>query len=248
MPPASGRRPRRRTSYIHSVWPTTAVSIGGVSTHLSTSPTRILGNMQDDVVSPGSVTVPDAGGARPDQLLEVMGWCSFRGCRPRCSVGRRARATTPRSGRWTNTGVRSPRSTSSRRSWTTRKTGAASPPRTVRRRMCTRWAARRPGLEHRRVAGRRPAARHAVQRAAGRRRCRYERRCRRLGSHSITDPEPKFGMVVLGSVDPAQMTTNTGARPGDTSSSRSRWGWGLPDGGQARGGHRRQACRSRWTP
>ncbi|MFI5393020.1 MAG: selenide, water dikinase SelD, partial [Myxococcota bacterium] len=37
-----------------------------------------------------------------------------------------------------------------------------------------------------------------------------------LGGHSITDPEPKFGMVVLGSVDPAQMTTNAGARPGDT--------------------------------
>ncbi len=37
-----------------------------------------------------------------------------------------------------------------------------------------------------------------------------------LGGHSITDPEPKFGMVVLGSVDPAQMTTNAGAQPGDT--------------------------------
>jgi selenide, water dikinase len=37
-----------------------------------------------------------------------------------------------------------------------------------------------------------------------------------LGGHSITDPEPKFGMVVLGFVRPDRMITNAGAQPGDT--------------------------------
>jgi selenide,water dikinase len=36
-----------------------------------------------------------------------------------------------------------------------------------------------------------------------------------VGGHSITDPEPKFGMVVLGFVDPGRMVTNAAARPGD---------------------------------
>jgi selenide,water dikinase len=36
-----------------------------------------------------------------------------------------------------------------------------------------------------------------------------------LGGHSIDDPEPKFGLVAVGEVDPRSMTTNTGARPGD---------------------------------
>ena len=36
-----------------------------------------------------------------------------------------------------------------------------------------------------------------------------------LGGHSITDPEPKYGMVVLGFVDPDRMMTNAAARPGD---------------------------------
>jgi selenide, water dikinase len=35
-----------------------------------------------------------------------------------------------------------------------------------------------------------------------------------LGGHSITDPEPKYGMVVLGFVDPHRMLTNAAARPG----------------------------------
>ena len=35
-----------------------------------------------------------------------------------------------------------------------------------------------------------------------------------LGGHSITDPEPKYGMVVLGFVDPRRMLTNASARPG----------------------------------
>jgi selenide,water dikinase len=36
-----------------------------------------------------------------------------------------------------------------------------------------------------------------------------------LGGHSIDDPEPKYGLVAVGEVDPAKMTTNAGARPGD---------------------------------
>ena len=36
-----------------------------------------------------------------------------------------------------------------------------------------------------------------------------------IGGHSITDPEPKYGMVVLGFVDPEHLMTNDAARPGD---------------------------------
>jgi selenide,water dikinase len=35
------------------------------------------------------------------------------------------------------------------------------------------------------------------------------------GGHSIQDQEPKFGLVVLGFVDPRRMLTKGGARPGD---------------------------------
>jgi selenide, water dikinase len=36
-----------------------------------------------------------------------------------------------------------------------------------------------------------------------------------VGGHSITDPEPKYGLAVTGLVDPAAMTTNAGGRAGD---------------------------------
>jgi len=36
-----------------------------------------------------------------------------------------------------------------------------------------------------------------------------------LGGHSIDDPEPKYGLVVVGEVHPDRMTTNAGARAGD---------------------------------
>ncbi len=39
--------------------------------------------------------------------------------------------------------------------------------------------------------------------------------CLILGGHSIDDPEPKFGMVVIGDVHPDRMLTNAGAKPGD---------------------------------
>jgi selenide,water dikinase len=36
-----------------------------------------------------------------------------------------------------------------------------------------------------------------------------------LGGHSIDDAEPKYGLSVVGEVDPAQIVRNVGARPGD---------------------------------
>jgi cysteine desulfurase len=36
-----------------------------------------------------------------------------------------------------------------------------------------------------------------------------------IGGHSIEDTEPKFGLVVTGSIDPEKILTNSGARPGD---------------------------------
>jgi len=36
-----------------------------------------------------------------------------------------------------------------------------------------------------------------------------------LGGHSVDDAEPKFGMVAVGEVDPANLLTNSGAQPGD---------------------------------
>jgi selenide,water dikinase len=35
------------------------------------------------------------------------------------------------------------------------------------------------------------------------------------GGHSIDDPEPKYGLAVVGTVHPARILTNAGARPGD---------------------------------
>ncbi len=36
-----------------------------------------------------------------------------------------------------------------------------------------------------------------------------------LGGHSIDDPEPKYGMIVIGEVHPEKILDNAGARPGD---------------------------------
>ncbi|HEX2168213.1 MAG TPA: selenide, water dikinase SelD [Longimicrobiales bacterium] len=36
-----------------------------------------------------------------------------------------------------------------------------------------------------------------------------------IGGHSVDDAEPKFGMCVIGEADPALITRNSGARPGD---------------------------------
>ncbi len=36
-----------------------------------------------------------------------------------------------------------------------------------------------------------------------------------LGGHSIDDPEPKYGLVVVGEVHPDRITSNAAARPGD---------------------------------
>lgn len=39
--------------------------------------------------------------------------------------------------------------------------------------------------------------------------------CAVVGGHSVTDPEPKYGLAVIGEVDPARLLTNAGLRPGD---------------------------------
>ncbi len=39
--------------------------------------------------------------------------------------------------------------------------------------------------------------------------------CAIVGGHSIDDAEPKYGLAVTGTVDPAQLLTNAGGRPGD---------------------------------
>ncbi len=36
-----------------------------------------------------------------------------------------------------------------------------------------------------------------------------------VGGHSIDDPEPKYGLAVTGTVDPRELITNAGGRPGD---------------------------------
>jgi selenide,water dikinase len=36
-----------------------------------------------------------------------------------------------------------------------------------------------------------------------------------VGGHTVDDPEPKYGMAVVGLADPARIVTNAGARPGD---------------------------------
>src|SRR5438105_12023883 len=36
-----------------------------------------------------------------------------------------------------------------------------------------------------------------------------------LGGHSVDDPEPKYGLVALGTVHPQRVVRNVGARPGD---------------------------------
>ena len=36
-----------------------------------------------------------------------------------------------------------------------------------------------------------------------------------LGGHSVDDPEPKYGMVVIGETHPERIVKNAGARPGD---------------------------------
>jgi selenide,water dikinase len=36
-----------------------------------------------------------------------------------------------------------------------------------------------------------------------------------IGGHTIDDPEPKYGLVVMGRVEPTRVIRNVGARPGD---------------------------------
>lgn len=40
--------------------------------------------------------------------------------------------------------------------------------------------------------------------------------CLIVGGHTVDDPEPKYGLSVVGIVEPGKQVTNAGARPGDT--------------------------------
>jgi selenide, water dikinase len=48
-----------------------------------------------------------------------------------------------------------------------------------------------------------------------------------VGGHSIDDPEPKYGMAVVGEVHPDRLLTNTGLRPGDALVLTKRLGIGI---------------------
>ncbi len=123
--------------------------------------------------------------------------------------------TTPRSTASATTSRSSSPPTSSPRSSTTRSTGAASRRRT-RSPTSTRWAAPRcsrstssawprEGLPFELLA-RVLDGGAAAAAAAG---------CLIAGGHSIDDAEPKYGLAVVGTVDPDAVLTNAGARPGD---------------------------------
>lgn len=48
-----------------------------------------------------------------------------------------------------------------------------------------------------------------------------------IGGHTVDDPEPKYGLSVLGIVDPTKMVTNAGAQPGDKLVLTKRLGVGI---------------------
>jgi len=47
------------------------------------------------------------------------------------------------------------------------------------------------------------------------------------GGHTVTDDEPKYGLVVTGKIDPRQILTKAGAQPGDRLFVTKRFGTGL---------------------
>jgi len=56
-----------------------------------------------------------------------------------------------------------------------------------------------------------------------------------VGGHSVLDPEMKFGLAVTGSVHPARLVTNAGARPGDRLVLTKPLGTGAVIGGARKG-------------
>src|ERR1035438_2926459 len=55
----------------------------------------------------------------------------------------------------------------------------------------------------------------------------HEAGCTILGGHSVADDEIKFGYAVTGTVHPARILANAGARPGDTLVFTKRLGTGV---------------------
>ena len=168
--------------------------------------------------SPRSRTARGArASSRPPTCAPCSGSCAgsvtHRPTRT-CSSASTPPTTPPSTGCATTSRSSSP-PTSSPRSSTTRTTGVASP-RPTRSPTCTRWAARRcsrsnlvawprEGLPFELLARVLDGGGDVV-RAAG---------ALVGGGHSIDDAEPKFGLAVVGTVDPARVFTNRDARAGD---------------------------------
>ncbi len=63
------------------------------------------------------------------------------------------------------------------------------------------------------------------------------------GGHTIRDPEPKYGLAVVGAGHPDRLLRKGGARPGTSSSSRNGSGRGCWSAAVARAGPRRRSRR-----
>lgn len=64
-----------------------------------------------------------------------------------------------------------------------------------------------------------------------------------VGGHSVEDAEPKYGIAVTGTVDPREMVTNRGAKPGDKLVLTKKIGTGVVANAAKRGGALARAAR-----
>ena len=153
----------------------------------------------------------------PADLRTVLGLVRGLGDAPRTPTSSSASTppTTPRSTGSATTSPSSSPPTSSRRSSTTPTTGVGSR-RPTRSPTCTRWAARRSSRSTS-SPGHARACRSSCSPRARRRRTTSCAPPAAIigGGHSIDDAEPKFGLAVVGTVDPARVLTNRDARAGD---------------------------------
>ena len=135
--------------------------------------------------------------------------------------------------------------TSSPRSSTTRTTGVGSPPPT-RSPTSTRWAARRSSRStssRGRVRACPSSCSHASSTVVPTSRAPPARSI--AGGHSIDDPEPKYGLAVVGTVEPDRVWRNAGGRPGDVLVLTKPIGLGVISTAVKREGASRRAARDR---
>jgi selenide,water dikinase len=66
--------------------------------------------------------------------------------------------------------------------------------------------------------------------------------CPVLGGHSIDDPEPKYGLAVVGTAHPERLLTNAAGRPGDALVLTKPLGVGIVATARAAGAAAREAC------